>query len=88
MKPSASIPLLLTILSSFSLSVNSYQIFEYPEYQYISPQLNAHRQLPNAGTNFTDNVIKFCSHDQECFAFAAYLYTQRGMREGGKCPGL
>lgn len=82
MKPSASIPLLLTISSSFSLSVNSYRIFEYPEDQDISPQLDVHRLL-NAGTNFTDNVIKFCSHDQECFAFAAYLYTQREMREEG-----
>lgn len=82
MKPSTSIPLLLTILSSFSLSVSTYRIFEYPEDQYISPQLDLHRLL-NAGNNFTDNVIKFCSHDQECFAFAAYLYTQSELRKEG-----
>ena len=82
MKPSAPIPLLLTIISSYSLSVNSYRISEYPEDQYNNPQLDVH-QLLNAGTNFTNNVMEFCSHDQECFAFAAYLYTQREMHEEG-----
>ncbi|PWY79926.1 hypothetical protein BO83DRAFT_375872 [Aspergillus eucalypticola CBS 122712] len=86
MKPSASIPLLLlTIISSSSLSVNSYRIFEYPEDQYIIPQLDVHRLLNAGNNNFTDNVMKVCSNDQKCFDFAAYLYTQSELREGN-CP--
>lgn len=40
-----------------------------------------HPQL-DAGRQFTDIVMEFCAKDQECFAFAANLFTERNMRQG------
>lgn len=40
-----------------------------------------HSQL-DAGRQFTDVVMEFCATNQECFAFAAYLFTETNMRQG------